>query len=435
MKDDDGTILFLSLLTMSTNATGGPFMSRSIEEEEAEEDPFLEVEIILDGSSDITELIQSLRNKESTKLILKASVSIHSGSVANRYSREEVSSLFEALGSLSSLRHMAVSSRVFGLYELPVEALCSFWRGAKQLETFFMRIMTITSSNEEEEDENNEYNNNDSRPPFLLRSFEEFGEALRNHRVLKEFRIESCQLSEELQESCALDPLVHALATIPTLQVVSFTGTRISGLGILSGESLGSLCQSATSLKSLSLRHFRITEEHTRRICPAIAASTTLKELTLGKCQSDNKHLDASMAQMLRDNSSLERFCLQLAESDSTAGGIDLVEMAEALESNVTLKELTIWGATTEKSQKSFVDMIQINCTLENLWLDETLVQFQSEIFLYVSLNQAGRRRLLEDSNATKNQWVNVLISGRNSLDSIFYLLSMNPLLCNQDQP
>jgi hypothetical protein len=54
------------------------------------------------------------------------------------------------------------------------------------------------------------------------------------------------------------------------------------------------------------------------------------------------------------------------------------------------------------------------------------------EMTLYLRLNKAGRRRLLQDDNSTPREWVNTMISLKDDLNCIYYLLSRKPTLLNR---
>ena len=395
------------------------------EEEGSEsDDPVVEVDITIDGSSDISQLITTLQTEGSS--IETATVKIHAESFVGR-SLEEVISLFDAIGSLPSLRFLVLASRYASntFYELPVQALAALWQKAKHLQTFLMRLMILAITDED-----------DQAYERYFHIFEQWGNNLQNHQSLREFRIENCRLSGDLLEIYpgALNPVVRGLSTIPTLQYANFYSTENSNLGVPSGESLRFLFQSKT-LERLGLRHFPLSAEHLHQICRALAHNTTLIELTLGPCIVKNRNQDESIAQMLRENSTLKRLIFKVECDNDTASPSSLLETAEALKTNVALKDLTIWGSITDESQKAFVTMMQSNYSIENLWIDGTQEQDREEIRFYAGLNEAGRGNILGNTNSTRAQWLDSLILSRNNLDALFYFLSTNPLLCTSNQP
>jgi hypothetical protein len=59
-------------------------------------------------------------------------------------------------------------------------------------------------------------------------------------------------------------------------------------------------------------------------------------------------------------------------------------------------------------------------------------LSLSQKIDLYVRLNRAGRILLIKEQ-ASKQEWVNMLIQGSDDLDAIFYFIRANPALLSSD--
>ena len=86
---------------------------------------------------------------------------------------------------------------------------------------------------------------------------------------------------------------------------------------------------------------------------------------------------------------------------------------------------------------------MEFNYVLESMELMNGWSDHLPAIRFYLRMNAMGRRELLmeqkdnnhDDGNnhaigASKDKWVEALIAHRNDASALFYLLSVNPLLC-----
>jgi hypothetical protein len=109
--------------------------------------------------------------------------------------------------------------------------------------------------------------------------------------------------------------------------------------------------------------------------------------------------------------------------------------IAEALKDNRALKsfELRVWkGGDRLPLLEVYEEMLQHNSTIEQLIIDSggpgTL---NATIEFYLRLNRAGRQRLIVQSEEVpRKEWIDFLIPHKNDLRVIFYIISLNPSLC-----
>ena len=72
--------------------------------------------------------------------------------------------------------------------------------------------------------------------------------------------------------------------------------------------------------------------------------------------------------------------------------------------------------------------MMEQNYTIESVRTTGRRLSLSQKIDMYVRLNRAGRI-LLVKHQASKSDWVNVLIEGRDDIDAIFYFIRSNPAI------
>ena len=319
----------------------------------------------------------------------------------------ELLSLFDAIGSLASLRHFYIYSfgaSTFGV--LPVELLARVMKHKDtKLETLTLYFLELGGSLVE----------------YLL-----FEESLRYHPSLQEFRLESCQLSNEGLELYSTGRLLISLSTIPNLEKVEISATDTGSLGALPGRAIETICDSYI-LTTLSLINFPFSNEHITAIKKGLATNRNLKDLAL----SCDPKASSKLPDLLQEES-LEIFKLRLntLENDEFIQAI-----AKSLKTNTSLKRFDLRGEIKNrlsiKSQQVFVAAMERNTTIENLEVPIPVDELQKKIKLYLKLNQSNRS-LYQCPSATNTKLVESLILSSNDLDCIFSFLSMRPSLCQQ---
>jgi hypothetical protein len=258
--------------------------------------------------------------------------------------------------------------------------------------------------------------------------------SLHNHPSLEEIKISNCRITQDNNNNnpYALDALVRAVATIQSLRRIIIQSSTQDSLGKLSHESLGILCQ-ASNLHAIGLLGFTLEEQHlvavSNGLCRPLSFSS-LKELYLGTIQLGTQG-DVALARILHSPQQqanagpLEYLDLQFRDCESP------MEIAQALVHNTTLRHFFVHGNLTSTSQQAFACAIQHNYYLKSLELMNGSVHLAA-IRFYLRMNSLGRAQLLLEgtNNNNHNKWVDKLVSQRDNVSALFYLLSMNPLLC-----
>jgi hypothetical protein len=204
-------------------------------------------------------------------------------------------------------------------------------------------------------------------------------------------------------------------------------------------------CPQYSSLDYLSLVCQELDDTGAQDLAAAIHGAK-LKELILFLDNEMEHSISgqgiAALAKILEGNTSLEDFTL-LCNSVDDEG---LTSMANILKNNRTLRNLklqcTCKNNVTAWGYQALVHMLKHNLVLESLELgcrspddDENMElhashfpsDIQSVVSYYLKLNRAGVRDLHLNRNATPSKFVTAIASQRNELDSLYYMLSMNP--------
>jgi hypothetical protein len=175
-----------------------------------------------------------------------------------------------------------------------------------------------------------------------------------------------------LAEGVTLDPLFEALQTLPNLRVVCLSfDWDLRTSYVKDASALVTLCQSE-SLQELKLWSRQLDDSCCIAIAQALRLNTTLKSLDL-QCQ---------------------------------------------LIGNRGLEEITA--------------MMEQNYFIESVRTTGRRMSISNKIDLYVRLNRAGRVLLINE-NATRLDWVNILIEGRDDIDAIFYFIRSNPTILDME--
>lgn len=340
--------------------------------------------------------------------------------------------LLRSVGLLPKLEQLKIEA-YSGLAEFPVRALSDVVKGARQLKEIELWDLQLGL-----------YNVNADGSSEDLEMLES---SLHNHPSLEKFTLYNCQLREDV--SCTLDPLLRALASIPTLKQVYVTAAAAASSTLshvsFTCAALEDLCRSK-SLQKLGLWKFNLPhsqrqgqpEDPLALMAPAIAKTNNMKMFEFGKCRLSQTG-DEALAAMLERNTSLEEIDLHLdsttGESTLDEGDCAIVATAAALEKhNTTLKRLKLWGLMTRRSQEALVMMMRHNYSLETCRLLDADRDISEKIGFFIGLNRAGRKGFLsrDKSVATAHQWVELIAGG--DLSTIFYYLSMEPGLCEMQR-
>jgi Ran GTPase-activating protein (RanGAP) involved in mRNA processing and transport len=163
-----------------------------------------------------------------------------------------------------------------------------------------------------------------------------------------------------------------------------------------------------TSLKRLELYRTSLTDVGCTQLAEAVATNRVLLSLGLGKNQiTDVSYI--SWAKALSVNETLESISLQ-----------------------VDHKKITEAGA------QAMLDMMHGNYSLEHLGTSlstsyDRLVVQRTRINMFLRLNHAGRRRLLQGSAPSRRDWLQTVEAVLDDLNAIRYLVQSNPTLWLSD--
>lgn len=167
---------------------------------------------------------------------------------------------------------------------------------------------------------------------------------------------------------------------------------------------------------------------------------------------------------MLKKNKTLREISVRFPNWSASCGQVEtLLELLEALKVSNSVKKLDVDLVPirlhpeyiTKGCCEGVVDLLKTNDVLEKVnfeWRSQIYIlaparpilddefgvpnssQLRSDIDFYLRLNRLGRKNII-GQEATREQWIDVLIKGKDQVDSVFFFLSHNPsLLCNGNQ-
>ena len=305
--------------------------------------------------------------------------------------------------------------------------------------------------------------------------FEGVADAVKRSTSLRTVRMYRCGPSEDTRAT--LDPIIAALATVPTLKDVTISSTHCSdeALGMLGdsnslevvaldhmtvcGEPLSQLCGSKSiqdlkfwgmpelnddatfltsaltsnqALRMLRIRHCHLQQESSNLLAEMIGQNTGLERLSL-----ENMHwkdFGEPLRKAFALNHSLKSFSLSIDGKDINVS-VNATQLVAGLEQNKSLKKfrLLLRDMDGHKVRDAFLTpltkLLQTNVTLENLFINSGILDLGEDINFLLKLNRTGKRHLLRDENATKHQFVDMLADHSEDMSIIHYVLTMNPAL------
>jgi hypothetical protein len=384
-----------------------------------------EMELVLDMSSMATH-IQSLRSNRNTlqKVTVKA---------FGHYEENELMPIFKELTQIPDLLTFAVELR------LPVNILTYFLKEAQKLQDLSLYFQLTGSEGE----------------------IATLAESIQKHPSLKSISIESCSFDLDLDRR--LDPLILALAELPTLQALSifnlqsscsvfsrlFQSTNLRTLELSTipalalyhvemlrtnqtlktlvvplhantQEGWAELIRCNKSLQNLILVLEQFPTQHSRTsvddiflpIIMAIACNTTLKGLTL------DVNDDASS--------------VTIAPETSTVGSRCILALASSLRKNAFLSAVRIGPCSKAVRDDATILMelvkaVKHNFTLETFEIHAACSRILElpEVDFYLTCNKLGRRQILQNvSNATL---LDFAIRHQNDPSTLFHIFSEKP--------
>jgi hypothetical protein len=141
----------------------------------------------------------------------------------------------------------------------------------------------------------------------------------------------------------------------------------------------------------------------------------------------------AAISAALKANSSLVTF--NLPRSNLNDDGLWHIAQGLTLNKSVKKIEVGVSKDVGDKGLEALTAMLEKNYDLERLVVSSAATSIKEKVSYFMRLNEVGRGKLLSDGKATREQWVEMLISCRNDLDCLFYFTTMNPAICQFANP
>jgi len=212
----------------------------------------------------------------------------------------------------------------------------------------------------------------------------------------------------------------------------------------LSGEGCLRVCHylgSNQDLEKLNVAGNDIGDEGALGVAALLQKHPKLRALELHRTQLTDLGC-AALLDVLSQNGTLLQLDLSFNEITETT----YRNVERALKSNTTLKNINLQVQRSLKSEacQALVDLVTVNTTLEQI---STLMRVRFEpkdyhtvndlmhqMNLWLRLNHAGRKRLLEGDNvASVDEWCSALVAVDDDLNGIYYLMQLNPsMFCRQ---
>ena len=381
------------------------------------------------------------QSEEVEHLVLRQSTPLFTAKL--RVGTKDLEPMFEAIGSLSNLKTICISD--FGVAHEEEEAMTA----ALPIECL-VRLVTKSSRH----GHLRSLRLDSIRMAGSPRDFQALADALENHPTLQEIVVSGCapvhvnhdnnnnsnndnNHPRDCRDVSIMQPVAVAMARMQTLKTVEIVETSFPPSGAWTGDSLSQLLQSKT-LQTLRIRGVRfLGDKDVALMARALEHNHALKELWILSCELGfTSHGATAMAQMLRVNNTLEILGLNRLSSNSHA-----IAIAQALHDNTSLRglHLCLRDGLNSRTFESFAELMEQNYVLETMsggFMNSNKAGLSNcalhrkTLDFYLRLNQNGRRRLLQNSNATRQQWLETLSSQSDDVSALFYLLSRNPLLC-----
>jgi hypothetical protein len=278
--------------------------------------------------------------------------------------------------------------------------------------------------------------------------------------------------------SFEFNPLVAALAKLPHLVSLSIkamtAGSRRANLGTLSPSTMTALGNHET-LQQLQLVHFQLSNIAVQALATSLQrnTNTTLQRLSLDLSKTNAQGAIQLFDALGNNNSTLTDLRLWASTTHPGWGEDCLYHLAQVLQkknttvhssssSLVSLEVLTHSRTLQEAVQNltvvnhgiatAFVRMLETNCTLQHLVLDDYYnddddssngddssisSRLTAIMSFYLALNGSKRRQhlLQQYDTYTRSDWTDLLTMAVQSdreirLEAVYYFLRLNPSLC-----
>ena len=238
----------------------------------------------------------------------------------------------------------------------------------------------------------------------------------------------------QIPPDVSLDPLINAAAKLPFLEKIELgiLFMHHEGAACLK-ESLAKLCES-TSLQALTLIDLRLDQEHIATMAKKLATNVTLKELHLWGEYAGSALQD--LANMVEVNRSLHTLCLYFA----TIENCGMEALAKSLGQNTGIRSLSIEHEGDSIQQEGILAisrMLEENQQLETLSLASKSLEGEGWVRLchalshHLSLKELSLDNVVDTEDHSSSQ--NDSIVGFNGIDALTNLLQTNTVLERMD--
>lgn len=355
--------------------------------------------------------------------------------------------MLEAIGHLRTLEELQIWCST-----IPTSVFASTIRHARALQKVYFFRVGLDGSQED---------------------MDTLADAIQSHDRLRDIRIGGFHLTNNPNNppvnqdmnlnnnnnNIRLDRVVEALAQAPGLEVVSLQLSSAQQSVPFGTAAIEKLMQSK-SITDLYLSRLGLGQDHLSVIAQCLPSNKTLRVLDLFGNNIENQHVIA-MANALKENNSVEILVLPCPANDlsvescaaisealkvnnklstlnlprSNLSDEGIFHIAAGLTVNKTLKKVEVGVSKNvgDSGVQALMDMLESNYELERLVVSSADQTIKEKTEYYMRLNEVGRGKLLRrDGKATREQWVEMLISVVNDLDCLFYFITSNPTLCNQ---
>lgn len=321
--------------------------------------------------------------------------------------------LFESFGSLPSLRSLKIS----GYCEQMVQALGLVLERTHKLETLSISYVQL-----------------DGFPS----DFTLLNKKLQSLRNVKKFHLVNCRLPEWLQRGNVLDIMLQSISQLPQMKEIMLAPIEPTSLGSPLPETTSQIC-TIQSLEKLHIFGFHVMDScpHLEPMIRALVETNNLAIRDLRLTSSLSHDHCSALANLIRTTTTLECLTLdiigQIYQNDK-----HIIMLAEALQANTSLKQLVFKCSDSKnfaaKTLEEFGNLLESNFSLQMIHFESADGEIREVpiISMYMKLNQRGRDELFQNDRAMREIWVEKILSFRDEddLDCIYYLVSINPSLC-----
>jgi hypothetical protein len=267
------------------------------------------------------------------------------GMAEQEYQPDDVLRLFEAIGSIPTLKEALIWHA-----SISVQALTAFLHKARGLVHLQLGFLDLQGTAED---------------------FTGIAESLKHHPTLQSFDMVDFSLNDD---SISIDDIITTLATLPSLEKVklevsyqkrgSLVGHEAAKRKVkvqVSGTALAALCQSK-SVYDVHLCRLKLEAQDFCQLAAAIENSPSLKSIALPHCNVNDEACSA-LAMAIANSKTLES--VDLSCNDITDEGC--IAIASALKGNSSVKFLRLWGNVkiSNNGYDAMDDLLEHNCTLE----------------------------------------------------------------------